>query len=333
MFLFKRDGYYHVEFFDAVEQKTKRKSTKTKVKSEAMKFIANLESNSDKNKPIDPLSLNDFISEYVDYISLSYSKSYLRSVKLSMKMLSKYMGSKKLSEVKSRDFENFLNYTYGRSKTACHLYFRTTKAALNKAVSWKYIKESPAKNVKVPKLPKKLPKIMTEEQLLSIVLITDRRELQRVFLFAAYTGMRLGEIINLRWHSININRGELTVANSEMFTTKNKKERIIPLNIKVRAIIEELNKDKQNEYVFTQQCGIKYNADFISKQFKKSVRKANLDDNFHFHCLRHFFASRLVQKGVSLYVVKDLLGHEELKTTQIYSHLNKQNLCDAINLI
>lgn len=71
----------------------------------------------------------------------------------------------------------------------------------------------------------------------------------------------------------------------------------------------------------------------ISKQFKKIVRNANLNDKIHFHTLRHSFASLLVQKGVSLYVVKELLGHEDLATTQIYSHLQKQNLKDAIGLI
>ncbi len=57
---------------------------------------------------------------------------------------------------------------------------------------------------------------------------------------------------------------------------------------------------------------------------KKSVRAAELNDKIHFHSLRHSFASNLVQKGVSLYVVKELLGHEDIKTTQIYSHFSKK---------
>ena len=62
-------------------------------------------------------------------------------------------------------------------------------------------------------------------------------------------------------------------------------------------------------------------------------RSSNLSDKIHFHTLRHSFASILVQKGVSLYVVKELLDHEDLATTQIYSHLQKQNLKDAVNLL
>jgi len=79
--------------------------------------------------------------------------------------------------------------------------------------------------------------------------------------------------------------------------------------------------------------GIKLSVDFINKQFKKAVRAAKLNDKIHFHTLRHSFASMLVQRGVSLYVVKELLGHEDLSTTQIYSHLQNQNLMDAVNLL
>jgi integrase/recombinase XerD len=68
-------------------------------------------------------------------------------------------------------------------------------------------------------------------------------------------------------------------------------------------------------------------------KIKKYVRIAGLDEIIHFHTLSHSFASLLVQRGVSLCVVKELLGHEALSTTQIYSHLQQQNLRDAVNLL
>jgi integrase/recombinase XerD len=63
------------------------------------------------------------------------------------------------------------------------------------------------------------------------------------------------------------------------------------------------------------------NEDYVSKKFKVAVRDSGLNDNIHFHTLRHSFASRLIQKGASVFVVKELLGQEDIKTTQIYSHL------------
>ncbi len=78
---------------------------------------------------------------------------------------------------------------------------------------------------------------------------------------------------------------------------------------------------------------IKLNEDYASKHFKKAVRDSGLNDNIHFHTLRHSFASRLIQKGASVFVVKELLGHEDIKTTQIYSHLKTENLAEAVNLL
>jgi len=87
------------------------------------------------------------------------------------------------------------------------------------------------------------------------------------------------------------------------------------------------------DYIFYRMIGIKLNEDYVSKQFKKVVREASLMENIHFHTLRHSFASRLIQKGASVFVVKELLGHEDIKTTQIFSHLQTENLTEAINLL
>ncbi len=78
---------------------------------------------------------------------------------------------------------------------------------------------------------------------------------------------------------------------------------------------------------------IKLNEDYVSKNFKRAVRATGLNNNIHFHTLRHSFASRLAQKGVSLFVIKELLGHEDIKTTQIYSHLQTKNLAEAVSLL
>ena len=95
----------------------------------------------------------------------------------------------------------------------------------------------------------------------------------------------------------------------------------------------KLNNTLNNDYIFYRIRGIKLNEDYVRKNFKAAVRDAGLNDNIHFHTLRHSFASRLIQKGASLFVVKELLGHEDMKTTQIYSHLRTDDLITAINLL
>jgi site-specific recombinase XerD len=141
----------------------------------------------------------------------------------------------------------------------------------------------------------------------------------------------------MQWNWVNFNNHSITVKCSNNFTTKSKKERLIPLTDNLIMLLHDrfscIKDSSSGEYVFTRIRGIKLYHSFISKKFKKAVRLAGLDEKIHFHTLRHSFASLLVQRGVSLYVVKELLGHEDLTTTQIYSHLKKENLFEAISVL
>ena len=149
--------------------------------------------------------------------------------------------------------------------------------------------------------------------------------------------MRLGELINMTWDNVDFENSLIKIINDNNFNTKNKKDRIVPLNQKLISILRERIPKIQSilnaNLVFKSSKCVKFNSDYVSKGFKDSVRAAGLDDKIHFHTLRHSFASSLVQKGVSLYVVKELLGHEDISTTQIYSHLNKESLFKAVQLL
>ena len=74
-----------------------------------------------------------------------------------------------------------------------------------------------------------------------------------------------------------------------------------------------------------------YSGDYFSRRFKAACKKVGIDESVHFHTLRHSFASHLAQKGVSLYVIKELLGHSSVSTTEIYSHLNMESLREAVD--
>jgi len=146
--------------------------------------------------------------------------------------------------------------------------------------------------------------------------------------------MRLGELTNLKWENIDFKSETLIVKNDNSFSTKSRKDRIIPMNKKVTSLVKKKKSiDRNGVYVFSKGSGIKFNKDYITKSFKKAVRKTELNDKVHFHTLRHSFASRLVQRGGSIYVVKELLGHSDVTTTQIYSHLEQNNLRDVIKLL
>ena len=192
-----------------------------------------------------------------------------------------------------------------------------------------------ANKIKAPKVPKSFPVFISESELIMILNNTQMQLMKDIFTTAFYTGMRLGELVNMKWNWIDFTENIITIKNSSEFNSKNKRERIIPIHQKVQTILQtrfQLGK-LTNALVFNRYKSIKLNEDFVSKQFKKAVRAAKLNDKIHFHTLRHSFASALVQRGISLYAVKELLGHGNIKTTQIYSHLQKDNLLDAVNLL
>lgn len=289
------------------------------------------------------LTLSKFKEEYLEYAKPVKSKKYCDSIAYSFKQFIGYCGDILLEEVTTRIVDKFINSTFSRTQRGAHLYYRTLKAALNKAVEWSYLSVNPFTKVKFPKLSKIFPVFISEEELLIILANTQYQHLQDIFTVAFYTGLRLGELVNMKWNWLDFFQNQITVKCSNDFQTKSKRERIVPMSDKVRSILfRRFNCASHNptcpepignEFVFYHWKGKMLYQDTISKQFKKIVRKSNLNDKIHFHTLRHSFASILVQKGVSLYVVKELLGHEDLATTQIYSHLQKQNLRDAINIL
>lgn len=336
-----RSKFYQIVYFSNGKRTTL--STKTTKEKEAQEFMYLF-----KNSLLHPvqkntqseikntLLLSKFKDEYLEYVRPTKSKKYLESITLSFKQFISFCGDISLNKIDSRTLDKFITSTYSRTQRGAHHYYRTLKAAFSKAIEWNYIETNPFTKIKFPKLTKSFPAFISEDELLIILTNTPYQYLKDIFTVGFYTGLRLGELINMRCNWINFFQNQITVKCSNEFLTKSKKERIVPMCEKVKSIlINRFNicSHQPNEIVFYRLKGRRLHQETISKQFKLAVRKSNLNDKIHFHSLRHSFASLLVQRGVSLYVVKELLGHEELITTQIYSHLQQQNLRDAMNLL
>lgn len=333
MKLFKRDGHYHVEYYDHQLNKLRRKSLKTKNKQEAIQKISELKRLVAEQQKVPNVLLMQFRDDYVTFMQASSSPKYLRSIKLSFRRLIKYVGEDKyLKDLTKPVAVNFLYSVFAESKHAAYLYMRTLKAALNKGISLGYLNENVFVGIKLPKVPKNFPVFISPEELDKIVVGIQEEDIKQIIVFAFFSGMRINEILNLQWSQINFKKHLIMVECSEGFTTKNKSSRQIPIHQKILEILLSRQSKKNISYVFSKNS-VRYNDDFISKKFKKGVRAAGLSDDIHFHTLRHSFASNLIQKGISLYVVKELLGHSSISTTQIYSHLKNDNLVNAIAIL
>ncbi len=336
MFLTKdsKSPYYQLVYF--INGKRTKISTRTKDKLAAERFLVNFNQGKPKIKVEEKssITLNEFAAKYKEYVKRLYSQKYYEgAVVPSFKKLQCFLHDKDLNLISSREVDDFISTIYSSAKFAASLYYRTLKAAFNKAVVWEYIQSNPFEKIKSPKVAKSYPLFLSEAELILIINSTDKQLFKDIFITAFYTGMRLNEILSMTWQWIDLQTDVITVRNSQNFQTKNKKERIIPLHTRVKEVFVKRYCPDLKELVFHRAPGVKLNPGFVSKSFKKAIRKTNLNPEYHFHTLRHSFASNLVQRGVSLYTLKVLLGHGSVKTTEIYSHLQADNLTQAVNLL
>jgi len=193
---------------------------------------------------------------------------------------------------------------------------------------------NPFRKAEKPKVREVAPCYFTLEQFQILIPFIIDRDFKELCITALTTGMRLSELAALKWKDIDLTRRILLVQNSETFTTKTKRNRVIPISDMLFKVLYERKEriSTECELVFHRQ-GERLSKDYISKKFKKYVLQAKIDKRLHFHSLRHSFASLLVQQGVSIYAIQKFLGHSTIAVTQIYSHLQPESLHSEVNKI
>jgi integrase/recombinase XerC len=209
--------------------------------------------------------------------------------------------------------------------------YRHLKAAFNRAHKWKMIDSNPFAEVRNVRVPEKPPLFLSPEDCNRLLDTIPSQQMKAIVVFGASTGMRLGEIVNLRWVDVDVAAGVIRLTNREGFSTKNRRSRQIPLNSTVTEMLTKL--PKRGEHVFVGRKGNKLNAGWVSRKFKFFVRAAGLPEGIHFHSLRHSFASWLVQSQVSLFNVKEILGHRNMSTTLVYAHAASEQLKESVRSI
>jgi len=342
MFIFKRNSYYHLEYFDEEENKLKRISTEHKRKQEALIFVSKFKESLLASKKPEFITLENFQKKYISFTEKTMSEGYNKNIKYAFGILVDHFGSEvPIKKISPNDLEYFLVNKFPEAKHATALTYRTLKSAFQKAIQWNYLEVNPLEKIKLPKIPQNKPIFISDIELRQIISYEQNETLKDIYFFAFYSGCRINEILNLKWNSIDFAERIISIRNDETFTTKSKKERIIPINNNLfenlKNRLPKVNKINNDAYVFLDSKGRKFRADTVSKWFKKTVKDAakeiKIDTNIHFHTLRHSFASCLVQRGVSIYEVSKLLGHSDIKVTEIYAHLKPDNLRKAIDLL
>lgn len=166
------------------------------------------------------------------------------------------------------------------------------------------------------------------EPMPSLLQLPFTDHLKPMVLVSLNTGMRRGELFDLKWSAVNFDTKTITVAGA---TTKTSDTRHIPMNKETIGVLEAWKKQvSKSPYVFPGQGGGRFED--VKSAWLKLLERAQID-GFRWHDMRHDFASRLVMAGVPLNTVRDLLGHADIKMTLRYAHLAPGTKAAAVELI
>ena len=329
-YLMKRGAYYQIGWVEG--DRRKWRTTKCTTKSEALVFLKSFETQNEKK--VEPLRLSQFTELFRTRINGTIRKSTLRPYLASLKSFESVISDKLMSEYNVDDIENYKQKRLQSiSPTTLNIELRSLKSTFNSAVKWELLKENPFRKVSLLKIPQRPPIYLTKEDFKKLIGVVKEPLLRDVFLFAVLTGFRKGEMLNLKWSGVDLQKRQVTIENSEGFTTKSGKSRTIPLNDAVFDMLSKRNAERNRcEYVFHRK-GYKLNDLYLTHRFKKYVVDLGLNPQLHLHSCRHTAASWLVDAGVSLYIVQNILGHANIATTQIYSHLSQNTLQESVNKV
>jgi site-specific recombinase XerD len=177
--------------------------------------------------------------------------------------------------------------------------------------------EEKVKGLFQPKPPKKLPQVFLEEEVTALLRAVDNLKHRCILMLIYSAGLRLGEVINLRLTDLQPQQNRLFVRGG-----KGKKDRCTLLSAKVWDLLKDyIEVDKPVEWVFEGQSGGQYSERSVQKIFTMAKFRSMVNPNATVHTLRHSFATHLLEKGVDLRYIQELLGHESSKTTEIYTHI------------
>jgi len=324
--LFKRsNGRYVILWYDHNGHRRWR-STGVTTKREALKVLSQLHDQLDRTSH--RISLDQFATEFLDHAKATFASKTVEIYTRLFRTLSTLFPDATLASVTGRHIETFKHHRLKLVKpVSVNQELRAMKAAFNTAIRWKLLRENPVVDVRQATVPQESKAFFAPQDFQTLLATIREDWLREIVLLAAATGMRRGEVLNLRWSDVDIDKRYLIVRTTPSYKTKSGRMRTIPLNDIALSVLG--SKKPTHELVFTNN-GHPIRGNWVQHLFKRYVRKAGLDDMLHFHSLRHTTASWLVQSGSTLYEVQQLLGHSSSKVTEVYSHLQPEHLQSTV---
>ncbi len=285
--------------------------------------------------------MNSLIEEYINYIYIEkrLSANTKDAYKRDLVSFSTFLDNKKVVNIKSEDIREYIKYlneqkekdkTIARKIVSIRTFF-------DYLMKNNVINVNPCEKIESPKLKKTLPKTLNEEEINILLDIKPKTALEwrnKAMIELMYAaGLRVSELVELEVNDVNLKDNYVRVFG------KGKKERIVPiadittdiLNEYISVYRNSLLKGYLTDKVFISSYGKGMTRQGFFKNLKKIAKEKGIKKDFSPHTLRHSFATHLLEHGADLRSIGELLGHENIKTTQIYTHVTNTKIKNDYN--
>jgi integrase/recombinase XerD len=288
------------------------------------------------------------VNEFKNYLKLERSLSnnsidaYLLDIRKLTSFISENHGtSLSIENINVSIIESFIKYLF-KSESSTYSQARIVsglKSFFNYLLLEEKIDINPMELIDAPKLVRKLPETLSIQEIEIIINAVDLDSKEgmrnKAILETLYScGLRVSELVNLKVQNLFLDIGFIKVLGKGM------KERLVPIGTKAAECISIYMKEYRTNlnisegfegYLFINRRGKNLTRNMIFIIVKDLVKKAGLNKNISPHTFRHSFATHLIEGGADLRAVQEMLGHESITTTEIYTHLNKNYLKEVVN--
>jgi len=307
-----------------------------------------------------PVADRQVITDFLNYLRAEKGLSpntldaYQADLRLFLDYLKKTHQSEDLSVVTHEMLTDFLfdQKAKGKAPASIFRYIESIRQLFRFQVAEGRLKKDPTASVYAPRRMERLPKVLSITEMNNLLTRTlpnfpapnskarDKKSLERVYRYLAAlelmyaTGMRISELLNLRENQLDLEAGFVRVFG------KGGKERIVPVGrsalTRLRQYLELRNVVRKKilvgngkDFVFLSPKGGRISRSTVLNILKKLGQDSGIRKNISPHVLRHSFATHLLEGGADLRVVQELLGHSDISTTQIYTHVDRRHLKQA----
>lgn len=276
----------------------------------------------------------EYYNKYLDYLQFErkLSKNTIQSYQDNLNRFEDFIEGKSIQKIKRDDIENYLKFNDTMAEKSRAHYLTVIRNFYQFLVYEDLIDHNPCETIKMPKITKKLPNYLTEEEitkLLSFPLNTPFDYRNKAMLELLYaTGIRVSELVNLKLNNIHLDEDLIRVLG------KGSKERLSPissicekyLRIYIDKYRNALLKSKNSEYLFINNFGNPISRQGFFKNLKTIAKEQGIEKEISPHTLRHSYATHLLSNGADLRIIQELLGHSDISTTEIYTHVVNEKI-------